>query len=372
MLATSGLCRPGAVQGTAVEPTPGWVALDDETIVEVGLGDPPVPATDLGDAWLAPGYVDLQCNGVGTADFADGETDGWRRAARVLAEHGVTSFCATLVSTSRARYDAALAVASTVLGAPSLLDSDCLGIHLEGPFLGGAPGAHDPSHVSPVDLAWVEEVLTQRPGVVRIVTLAPEADPESVLIRRLVAAGVTVALGHSTASYDESRAAVDAGATVATHLFNAMGPLHQRAPGLAGAALDDERLTPTLIADLVHVHPAMIRLAFARRPAVALVSDAVAVTDGLVARDGAAYRPDGTLAGATLLLDGAVAAAVRAGVAPTRAIEAATFVPASLVDASDRGRLEPGARADLVALHPTTLAVQRVWAAGAEVGGPRR
>ena len=271
------------------------------------------------------------------------------------------------MSTRRDRYDELLAVAAQVCAEARPGTSHCLGVHLEGPFLGGAPGAHDPDVLSPVDLPWIEDLLARHPDVVCMVTLAPEADPDSAAIRRLSGAGITVALGHSDATYAAATTAADAGASAATHLFNAMGRLHQREPGLAGAALDDERLTPTLIADLVHVHPSLIRLAFARRPDLALVSDAVAVSGSMVERDGAAYLDDGTLAGATLLLDGGVAAAVRVGIATTRVIEAATMVPADLVGARDRGRLEAGARADLVALDPDVLEVRRVWAGGEEV-----
>ena len=361
-LATSALCRPGA---SALEP--GWVAFDAANIVEVGNGAPPRSAVDLGRQVLAPGFVDLQCNGIGADDFADAEVEGWERIGHTLAVHGITSHCATIVSTDRDRYDALLGVAAEIRADARPESSQCLGVHLEGPFLGGAPGAHDPDVLSSVDLPWIDDLLARHPGIVRLVTLAPEADPDSTAIRHLVSAGVTVSLGHSRATYDASRAAAEAGASVATHLFNAMGTLRQREPGLAGAALDDERLTPTLIADLVHVHPSMVRLAFARRPDLALVSDSVAVGGAVVARDGAAFLGDGTLAGATLLLDGAIAAAASVGITPSRAIESATAVPAGLVGAHDRGRLEPGARADLVALDPETLAVRHVWAGGQEV-----
>jgi len=385
VLAASGLAHPGDRStgrgddhpGLPSGFAPGWVAFDDATIVDIGFGDPPSGASDLGDSVLAPGYVDLQCNGVGGDDLASADVDGWERVASTLASHGVTSYCATFVSTSREHYDAAMGVAAEVLATETptagAIGSQCLGVHLEGPFLGGAAGAHDPDHISPVDLQWIDSLLERWPAIVRMVTLAPEADPDSAAIQRLVASGITVALGHSTASYDAARAGVDAGATVVTHLFNAMGPLHQRDPGLAGVALDDERVTPTLIADLVHVHPALVRLAFARRPEVALVSDSVALGGPVAGRDGAAYLDDGTLAGATALLDDAVASAVRSGIEPARAIEAATSIPAALIGADDRGRLAPGARADLLALDPSSFAVRNVWSGGrAWPGSPGR
>jgi N-acetylglucosamine-6-phosphate deacetylase len=175
---------------------------------------------------------------------------------------------------------------------------------------------------------------------------------------------VTVALGHSTATYDEARAAAGAGARLVTHLFNGMGPLHHREPGLAGAALDDDRLTPTLIADLVHVHPAALRLAIARKRNVALVTDRVATTGLHVTEDGAARLSDGTIAGATLAMNGAVRNVVGLGVPVERAVETASTIPAEVLGRADRGRLAPGRRADIVAFDPRSLAVRAVWIGG--------
>jgi N-acetylglucosamine-6-phosphate deacetylase len=156
-----------------------------------------------------------------------------------------------------------------------------------------------------------------------------------------------------------------------THLFNGMAPLHHREPGIVGAALDDDRLTPTVIADGIHVHPVALRLAFARRPDVAVVSDAVALGDGVVGRNGAAYLEDGTLAGTTTLLDGALGTLVHAGIAVERAVEAVTVAPASVLGLTDRGRISPGARADLVALDPTTFVPRAVWIDGRRLAIPR-
>ncbi|MFN8036253.1 MAG: amidohydrolase family protein [Acidimicrobiia bacterium] len=154
-----------------------------------------------------------------------------------------------------------------------------------------------------------------------------------------------------------------------THLFNGMGPLHHREPGLPGAALDDDRLTPTLIADLVHVHPAALRLAIARKPNVALVTDAVAV-DGTttVARDGAAYvAGTDTLAGSVLHLDTAVRNVVALGVPVSRASAMAAAVPAAALGLAGRGTLAPGTRADVVALDPDTGELRAVWIGGVPV-----
>ncbi len=168
-------------------------------------------------------------------------------------------------------------------------------------------------------------------------------------------------------SYDGALEAADAGAGLVTHLFNGMGPLHHREPGLSGAALDDRRLVPSLIADLVHVHPAVVRLAIAARPDLVLVSDAVAVTGPLRPGRGAAMLPDGTLAGSTITLATAVANVAAVGVPVGQAVRGATGNPARVMGWADRGRVAPGCRADLVALDPDTRAVRSVW-----IGGERR
>jgi N-acetylglucosamine-6-phosphate deacetylase len=186
-------------------------------------------------------------------------------------------------------------------------------------------------------------------------------------------AGVVVAIGHSTATYEETRAAADAGATVVTHLFNGMGPFNHRNPGVAGAALDDPRLTPSLIADLVHVHPAALRLAIGAKRSVALVTDAVAVGAGtagdvvMLERDGAARLVDGTLAGSVLGMDRAVCNVVGLGVPLERAVEMASTIPSEILGLTDRGRLEPGRRADIVALDRESLRATAVWVGGRPV-----
>ena len=346
-------------------PHAGWLAVDDGLIVEHGIGPVPRGAVDLGGRIVAPGFVDLQCNGLGTIDFASASPAEWREARRMLARHGVMSFCPTFVTAPLDAYPGLLDAAASARAASAPDESSMLGVHLEGPFLGGAPGAHDPALVGPVDLDWLRDLLLRHPGLVRLVTLAPEADPGLSATRWLAGSGIVVALGHTTASYDDAVAAAAAGATAVTHLFNGMSPWHHREPGVAGAALVDDRLTPTLIADLVHVHPAGLRLAFAGSRVV-VVSDAVGTADRLAARDGAAHLPDGTLAGSTTLLDGALANLVAAGIPGPRAIAALTSEPAQLIGCTDRGVLEVGRRADLVALDPTTFGVERVWLSGIE------
>jgi N-acetylglucosamine-6-phosphate deacetylase len=354
---------------------PGWIELEGEHIVGLGSGTRP-GAQSLAGTVLVPGFVDIQVNGVDAFDFAHADADGWRTALATQARHGVTGCCPTLVSAPLDSYAEPLSIAAAVSAEQSRHDevAACvLGVHLEGPFLGGAPGAHAVEYLKPVDLPWLVALLDRFPGLVRVVTLAPESDPGLAATRALHAAGVVVAIGHTTASYDEARAAAAAGASVVTHLFNGMGPFNHREPGVAGAALDDARLTPSLIADLVHVHPAALRLAIGAKRSVALVTDAVAVGVGTVGavvvseRDGAARLADGRLAGSVLTMDRAVRNVVDLGFPLARAVELAATVPCEILGCADRGRLEPGRRADIVALDRDSLAVRAVWVGGRPV-----
>ena len=353
------LCRPGP-------PTPGWVAWEDGVLVDVQDGPPPPGAREVGDAVLAPAFVDLQLNGSGDVDLATADASEWTALGERLGRHGVAAYLATFVTAGLDAYDAPLRRLAAAQRAGGATAACPLGAHLEGPFLGAAPGAHPADLLRRADLVWLEGLLDAHPGLVRMVTLAPEADPELRAVSWLAAHGVLVALGHSTATAEEARAAAGAGARVVTHVFNGMGPLHHRAPGLAGVALDDDRLTPTLIGDLVHVDAAVARIVFAASRSVALVSDAVATAPDQQGRD-AARLPDGRLAGATTLLDGAVANLVGAGVPIEQVVAAASSTPADLVGATDRGRLVAGRRADLVALDPDTGALRL-----AVVGGEDR
>jgi N-acetylglucosamine-6-phosphate deacetylase len=364
IVASAAVCPPGA-------PAPGWVAIDGGVIVEVGTGRAPAGAFDVDPALLAPGFIDLQVNGVDDVDFVSASPDGWRRAGRAQLEEGVTSYCPTFVTAPLEDYLAALGRARDAQAdAKDRSLPAIIGVHLEGPFLGGAPGAHPIALVRPAVPEWLRALLAEFPGLVRVVTLAPEADPGLVATRLLRDEGVTVALGHSIATVEDARAAADAGARVVTHLFNGMGPLHHREPGLAGAALDDDRLTPTLIPDLVHVHPAVLRLAIRHKRDVALITDRVATQGLRVTDDGAARLADGTLAGSTLSMQRAVRNTAGLGVPVERAVEMASTIPAGVLGLADRGSIAPGRRADLVALDPASLAVRAVWLAGEPVIGP--
>lgn len=341
-----------------------WVTVADGRVVAIGAGTAPAGALDLGDAILAPGFVDVQVNGTGPVDFAVAPVEQIVGAVDALVAGGTTGLLLTICSASLDAYDVILERAVRVRAArPDAV----IGVHLEGPFLGGAPGAHPPEVLRPADLAFLRHVLETYGDLVRLVTLAPEADPELAATRMLAAKAVVVALGHSTVDFDGARRAADAGATMVTHLFNGMAAMHHRTPGLAGAALDDPRLVPSVIADFVHVHPALLKLALHARVDAVLVTDAVATEPPVVERDGAAYLADGTLAGSTLTMDAVLRNVVSLGVPMAAAVRHVTANPARAMRENDRGRIAPGARADLVALDPITLSVRTVWVAGVPV-----
>jgi N-acetylglucosamine-6-phosphate deacetylase len=344
---------------------PAAVECDGEHIVAVkrlenGAGAP--------DRLLVPGLVDLQVNGIEDIDVAHASGSDWDALDRYLLAQGVTTWCPTLVTAPLERYPDALARIEEARGdRPASGRPAIAGAHLEGPFLGGAPGAHPVDLLRPIDLDW----LAALPATVRVVTLAPELADATAAIRLLAARGVLVALGHSTATYEQAVAGAEAGARLVTHVFNGMGPLHHREPGLPGAALAHPDLTPSLIADLVHVHPAVIATVLRATPAV-LVTDAVAwraarvSTIGVEFRDGAARLPDGRLAGSALAMDQAIRNAVGAGADLEVALVAASTRPAALLGLDDRGVIAPGRRADLVTL-TADLAVEQVWVGGGSV-----
>ncbi|MDQ1457905.1 MAG: N-acetylgalactosamine-6-phosphate deacetylase [Actinomycetota bacterium] len=344
--------------------SPAWVTIGDGRVVATGSGATPPGAVNLGDALLVPGFLDAQVNGTGAVDFATAPVEEIVHAVDALVSRGTTGLLLTICSAPLDTYDVILDRAAR---ARALRPEVVLGVHLEGPFLGGAPGAHPPAVLRRADLGFLRHLGDAFGDLVRVVTLAPEADPGLAATRALAERGVVVSLGHSTVDFEGARAAAGAGARMVTHLFNGMGPLHHRSPGLAGAALDDGRLIPSLIADFVHVHPAMVKLALIARPDAVLVTDAVATEPPVVERDGAAYLADGTLAGSILTLDAAIRNVVSLGVPIARAVKHTGVNPARVLGSHDRGRIAPGARADLVALDPQTLAVQAVWLAGMPV-----
>lgn len=351
-------------------------ALTVEDGIVTGIGPAPEqPDVTLPGGVLSPAFVDLQVNGGGGI-MVDGQADAGRLAA-ICASHilqGCAGILPTLITdtpeaTSRVIEAAVAAAQANVPG--------FLGLHLEGPHLDPRrKGAHDPALIRPMtaeDLALICAAARRLP--VLMVTLAPGA-VSTDQITALTRAGVMVSLGHSDCSMAEARAAIDAGAACATHLFNAMSQLTAREPGLVGAVLDGT-VAAGVIADGIHVAPALLRIALAARPeGLFLVSDSMAFAGTDLAeltlggrkvqrREGRVTLEDGTLAGADLRLDRAIAVMVRqAGIAPDRALAMATSVPAALIGVGDRlGHLLPGRRADMVHLDED-WALSGVWWGG--------
>ena len=356
---------------------PGLVFFDDTgTITAIEPTDAITP-----DITLVPGFVDLQVNGIDDVDVAAARGDDWTRLGNRLLDQGVTAWCPTLVTNALHRFgeplgrmsDARRATASRSANLPTII-----GAHLEGPFLGGAPGAHPRHLIAPIDLDWLGD-LVDLGDIVRLVTIAAEIPLAAEAAALLSHRGVVVSIGHSTPTSSEVEAVVDAGASMVTHLFNGMSGVHHREPGLASVALVDDRLTVGLIADLVHVERRSIELAFRAKPEdrIVLVTDAVAWQAGSVGegrngirielRDGAARLADGTLAGSAVTMDQMIRNVVNVcGIPLERAVRAASTNPARLMGCTDRGAIEVGRRADLVGLD-VDLAVRGVWLHGAQV-----
>jgi N-acetylglucosamine-6-phosphate deacetylase len=353
--------RNGSVV-TPAGPIVADVSIDGGMISAVGESDGPGRLDfDASGLVVAPGLIDLQVNGVAGHDVSSHPDSMWA-AGEWLASTGVTAYLPTVITGS----DAERAIDVMVAGRPSgYRGAIPVGLHLEGPFLAaGARGTHPEDSIRPpsVDEAqrWAQS------GVVAMVTLAPELPGAAEVVGVLRAAGVVAAAGHSLATYDEAASAAIGGVTHGTHLFNAMPPIHHRAPGLAGFLLTQPGLTAGVIADGVHLHPAMVALAWvALGPdRLVLVTDAVAATglgDGAhplgpvaVSVEGAVtVGPDGQLAGSVLTLDAAVRNLVRfSGCRLDQAIVAASTVPARVIGDTTRGRVAVGARGDLAILDP--------------------
>ena len=348
-----------------------WVRVEGDAIVEIGAGTPPGEAIRADT--LMPGFVDLHCHGGGGASFTSASPDEIAAAAATHRAHGTTTMHASLVS---AEYDDLVRQVRALI--PFVDDGTLRGIHLEGPWISRAHcGAHDPAALRLPDPDEVARILDVGEGRIRMVTLAPELPGALDSIRIIVDRGALAAIGHTAADGDTARAAVDAGATVATHLFNAMPPLLHRDAGPVGVLLADPRVTCEVIGDGVHLEPEVVALALsASEGRGALVTDAMSAAgagDGdyrigsldVVVRDGVArLRDGGSLAGSTLLMDSALRRAVRlADRTLAQASRAASLAPAISMGLSDRGRLTVGQRADVVALD-ADLRVMRVLRGG--------
>ncbi|MFK5632961.1 MULTISPECIES: N-acetylglucosamine-6-phosphate deacetylase [unclassified Ornithinimicrobium] len=348
---------------------PGWVQVEGERVVDVCRAAPGGSSSETVPV-LSPGFVDIHGHGGGGFSYDDPEPDHVLTALAAHRRHGTTTAVASLVTHSGEVLHTQVRRLAELVRAGELA-----GVHLEGPCLSPEHrGAHAQRWLTgPRDL---DLVALAEPGVVRMVTLAPELPDALETVARLVARGLVVAVGHTAADADTTRRAFDAGARVVTHLFNAMPPMHHRAPGPVPVALNDPRVVVELVADGHHVAPEVLLLACRAAPGrVALVTDAMAgaaAADGdyplgeltSTVRDGVArIGADGPIAGSTLTMDQAVRTLVGAGCDPAEALRSATATPARALGLGGVGVLEPGALADLVVLDDD-LSVVRVMRRG--------
>lgn len=374
-----------AVVDVRVDLEPGWVEIADGTIVASGTGAPPRAADEHHDGILAPGLVDAQINGAYGADFAAATPDAWDRIVDGLATTGVTAIAPTFITAPVESLVEQLrdfrGQRARLAGRPGA--TRLLGAHVEGPFIAAAcKGAHDEAFLVDPTPERVDALIEAGGEDLGYVTLAPERAGALEAIERLVGAGVRVSIGHSDADDATVIRAVDAGATLVTHLYNAQRGLGHRDGGVVGVALTDSRLTPGLIADLHHVDPIALRVAFASAAGrIMLVTDDLS-TFGMppgryelggaavvIEEDQPARREDGTIAGAAVRLDACIAHVVRAaGVDVATAIRAASTVPAVALGAPELGTLAPGTPADLVVLDAAELRVTHTWIAGRRPG----
>jgi N-acetylglucosamine-6-phosphate deacetylase len=340
----------------------------------------------------APGFVDVHIHGAAGRDVMEATPQALAAVAACVVRHGTTAFVATTVS---AGVDETLRTLEKLAGSirgqfgvpgpatDSSAAAECLGVHLEGPFLNPLRrGVHPAEQLIPPSPATLARFLAAAEGFARILTLAPELPGAAETIAAARAAGLVVAMGHTDASYGETQRAVELGARHAVHLFNAMRPFSHRETGVVGAVLTDARVTAEVIADGVHVDDPALRLLLAAKSAesILLVSDGTAATgmpDGsyrlgsieVTVTSGVCRNREGKIAGSTLTLDRAVRRMVGLGVPLPAALQMASFNPARLLGIeAQKGRLIPGADADIVLLDDA-LNVSRVFVRGRSTDG---
>ena len=369
------------LEGTTIRDI--WREIDAVSVKHRVAKDMPgkaVTVTDLGSLCLAPGYIDLHTHGFSGYDVTTGSKEDVEAMARELPRTGVTSFFPTIATLGRPEMaEQVQRVVSAAEHQVHPTSAEILGLRLEGPFISRAKkGAQYEPGIRRPDPTEIEELVALGRGWLHIVDYAPEEDEEECFLATLVRLGILACIGHTAATYEQTIRALDAGARHSTHLFNAMSGFEHRTPGAPGALLTDHRATVEIIADGIHLHPAVTKLVIAARGSrdVALITDAIApaglpegvyefVGRKVTVRDGAVRLTNGALSGSILTLDRAVRNIVSfTGLGWSEAISMATHTPARIASVALRkGRIAPGADADLLALD-THGSVHRTWIRG--------
>lgn len=358
----------------------GDLRIENGRIAEIGVtrtaGDEVLDCTGL---TLVPGLVDIHTHGALGVDYSGTTVAELTRALRFEAQCGVTTVLPTLMTMTPEMISDAVSVVRTYRANPDAQGAWVPGIHLEGPFFSLEKcGAQPPEWIIPPDKALFDRWNADE--IVKLIALAPETEGAMDFIR-LVAPHTAVAIGHTNADYETACRAFEAGATDATHLYNAMSPASHRSPGVVGAVWDTPGITGELICDGCHVHPVMIRTAFALMPErIAMISDSLLLagqpegtcsTDiaghRITIRDGRAELDSGTIAGCCVPLSECVRRAISFGVPEEVVFRAATLTPARTVRLDHEiGSLTPGKRADLLLLDPE-YRPRQVWVGGRPV-----
>lgn len=332
------------------------------------------------DGYIVPGFIDIHVHGGNGEDFMDATKDVLDQITSFHSSQGTTAMLATTMTAPKKAIDRVLKEVSDYRN-QGMSYTKLEGVHLEGPFISPKwPGAQNPEHIVHANIRWLEEWVSQYPGLVRQVTLAPEREGALEAISWLDQHGIVAALGHTDATYEEVEAAVEAGLSHGVHTFNAMTGLHHRKPGVVGAMLSDDRLSCEIIADGIHVHPAAIRILARMKQDgnLILITDAMSATgmpDGeytlgdlpVVVEKGIAtlkHNRD-SLAGSTLTMIKGFQLLVReVGLSIEQASTIGSMNPARKIGIADRtGSLEAGKLADILVLS-SDLELQGVWIQG--------
>ncbi len=348
-----------------------YLVIDDGKIADITLAQPARPVDlDRTGYTVAPGFIDMHVHGGGGGDFMSGSAESVRQALRTHARFGTTGLLATTLTASRDAVDRAIRSIRDVAKAPTAGEAKILGIHLEGPYICSAMmGAQPPDAIRPPDLDELRHWVELASGTVREITLAPELDGALAFIAAAREMGIVCSVGHTEATSAQTRAAISAGASQGTHLFNRMRGLTHQEPGTVGALLTSPDAVVELICDGFHLNPEIVKIAVAAKsPALcALITDAIEAMElpegthhlggqTVTTKGGAARLDNGALAGSLLAMSRAFRNVQRfAGVGPEAASIMASAVPARQIGVADRkGGLAVGKDADIAIIDVET------------------